>query len=359
MTISIPETGHGSNLAFRLKNCIYTLSAGFNLSSLERLKKMTGRTTVFPFYHLVSDGNPIHIRHLYTARTTKEFTRDLDDLLKHFRPLDPLRFMEEYRQTGRIEQGGFLLSFDDGLREVAEVALPVLRKKGLAAICFLNSAFLGNRDLFFRYKASILIDRLIRKPASPALAEEIRTTCIRYGLKYRNSPYALLGIRYADRTLLDELAVLLETDFTEYLAAHKPYMDRYQVDACLQAGFLAGAHSVDHPLFSALPESQQLLQARESLRMVQNEFDTDYGLFSFPFTDQGIAGSLFDSLFSGSDPRFDLTFGCAGLKDDACERNIQRIPMESGRFRAATILQGEYLYYILKSLPGRNLIRRS
>jgi hypothetical protein len=177
-------------------------------------------------------------------------------------------------------------------------------------------------------------------------------------MTYRGLPGDLLHVGYANRALLDEIAALLETDFNEYLANKKPYMDRSQAEACVKGGILIGAHSVDHPEFSAIPEAEQLFQARESLRTIQHEFGVNDGLFSFPFTDHGISNSFFDSLFQSADPRFDLTFGCAGLKDDDCERNIQRIPMETGRFRAGTILRGEYLYYILKSPLGRNLIRR-
>lgn len=345
-------------MASRLKNPIYTLSSGIRVPSLARLIKLTGRTTVFPFYHLVSDENPIHIRHLYRVKTTKEFSRDLEDLLKHFSPLDPGRFLAEYNKTGRLNQGGFLLSFDDGLREVYDVVLPVLRQKGLSAICFINSGFLGNKGLFYRYKASILMEQMLQKPASHALAGEIRKAFAGRGLKSRGLPEDLLCVGYADQALFDEIAPLLEFDFTDYLAKKKPYMDRDQVEACIKAGFMAGAHSVDHPEFSSLPEEDQLFQARESLRTIQNGFGVDYGLFSFPFTDHGISKSFFDALFGSNDPRFDLTFGCAGLKDDGCAKNLQRIPMEKGRFRAETILRGEYQYYILKSPLGRNLIRR-
>lgn len=328
--------------------------AGLAPASLNRLlQRFTAQRTLFPFYHLVSDEPVAHIRYLYRIRTVKEFRRDLDWMLRYYRPADPAFML---RGTGFPD--GFLLSFDDGLREVHDVVLPVLQEKGIQAVCFVNPAFVGNHDLFYRYKAGLLIDRLTRHSVSVAVTGEITTTLARWGFTAPSLTRALFQVDYARRSVLDEVASLTGTDFSDYLTRVRPYMDQAQVEACLRAGMLIGAHSLDHPKFSELSLNEQLYQAQESVRQVQRLFGLPYGLFAFPFTDDGVTKAFFTRLFEDTDPQVSLTFGCAGLKHDTMPHNIQRIAMESGNFTAKEVINGEYLYYLAKACAGRNTLLR-
>ena len=54
----------------------------------------------------------------------------------------------------------------------------------------------------------------------------------------------------------------------------------------------------------------------------------------------------------------DATFGTAGLKNDPVDSHHQRIPMEMNRLPASLMIKGEYTYYLLKGLFGRNVIIR-
>ncbi|RYD69268.1 MAG: hypothetical protein EOP53_27470, partial [Sphingobacteriales bacterium] len=87
-------------------------------------------------------------------------------MLKHFKPL---RFAEvqEIAKGSTVKYPSFFLSFDDGLRSFYEVAAPVLQRKGIEAACFVNSSCIDNKALFFRYKASLLIEELSVKNISP------------------------------------------------------------------------------------------------------------------------------------------------------------------------------------------------
>ena len=68
--------------------------------------------------------------------------------------------------------------------------------------------------------------------------------------------------------------------------------------------------------------------------------------------------SFFDTIFDPSSRIADLSFGGAGLKRDFVKRNIQRIPFEGTGLTAKQILGTEYSYFILKSLMGKNHIKR-
>ena len=108
-----------------------------------------------PFYHAVSDEKLPHVLN-YPYRNILQFEKELDFFLKYFQPV----LLEELISGKCSGEKGFHLSFDDGLRECAEVIAPVLLKKGIPATFFLNSAFVDNKALFHKYKASLVLNRL-------------------------------------------------------------------------------------------------------------------------------------------------------------------------------------------------------
>lgn len=301
--------------------------------------RMTGKRTIFPFYHLVSDDDVLHVKHLYKVRTTKEFTADLDFLLKYYKPLSITDYLDSLKNERPLPGNNFILSFDDGLREFHDVAAPILLRKGIPALCFLNSAFIDNKDLFYRYKASVLVE----------------------GLKRCNevvNKKQILKLNYRNKRVIDILAPPQEVNFSEYLRDQRPYLDSAQINSLIQQGFSFGSHSIDHPEYRFLAEEEQIRQTKESLDLIRNQFGIKEKLFCFPFTDQGVKRSFFDKVFDPVNPIADLTFGGAGMKNDTISGNIQRIPFEGTSLTGNQILKTEYLYYMIKSIFGKNTIKR-
>ncbi len=340
------------SIAFRL---LPSLAQHFPMNTLIRI---TGKRIIFPFYHLVSDEDIPHVKHLYTVRTTKEFIGDLDFFLKHYKLIGISDFLDSVNNGRPLPGNCFLLSFDDGLREFHDVAAPILRQKGIPAVCFLNSGFIDNNDLFYRFKASLLIEKLQNGSDPDDKQKFLENWFLKNHLPITSDYLGLLKVSYANRHLLDELAIQVDVHFDEFLQKHRPYLDSNQVRSLIQQGFTFGAHSIDHPEYRFLVEEEQIRQTAESILTITGKFGIKEKLFSFPFTDHGIKKSFFDVVFDPSQPLADLTFGGAGLKQDSIRRNIQRIPFEGTSLNAKQILGTEYLYYIIKSIFGKNLIRR-
>jgi peptidoglycan/xylan/chitin deacetylase (PgdA/CDA1 family) len=324
---------------------------------LKAMIMITGKRIIFPFYHLVSDEAPPHIKHLYKVRTTKEFIRDLDYFLKYYKPVGITDLLDSINNGYPLSGNSFLISFDDGLREFHDVAAPILRQKGIPAICFINSGFIDNAGLFYRYKASLLIEHLQHSndPGKNKIAEK---WFLENHLPFTTDFLGLLKVSYVNRHLLDDLALALDIHFDEFLQKHRPYLDSGQVGSLIQQGFTFGAHSIDHPEYRFLEEKEQIRQTAESINLVTGKFGIKEKLFSFPFTDNGVKKTFFDAVFDPSMPLADLTFGGAGLKLDSIPKNIQRIPFEGTSLSAKQILGTEYLYYMIKSIFGKNMIRR-
>ncbi len=325
--------------------------------SLGRMIRLTGKTLIFPFYHMVSDDPPPHIRHLYRVKSLAEFRSDLDGMLKYFEPASP----EWLINPEKMKPGGkpaFILSFDDGLHEVSEFIAPVLEEKGLNAVFFLNNDFIGNQGLFFRYRVSLLIDRLslgglsdrTLKEASRLMGLEKtgRTGLIR----------AMLDLGYASREMIGRLEEIMDVDTRGYLDSHHPYLDEPEIRNLLDRGFYIGGHSHDHPSFRDLDADAQFDTIISSVEDIRRRFGIPYSLFSFPFSDIGVGKKVFGKLYPEGRTLLDASFGTSGLKADEAYPHFQRIPLEKSGIDAENYLKTEYFYYILKSMTGRNRISR-
>lgn len=333
----------------------YNLAKALKFIPLQSLISITKQRLILPFYHLVSDEKVVHVKNLYRVKSIKEFENDLDFFLKYYKPVD----FHELISTEKVRGNSFLLSFDDGLREFYDIAAPVLKRKGIPAICFINTAFINNKDLFFRYKTSILIENLRTSTRSSTKETELKNWFQTNGLVYDDRFQSLLSVNYQNKARLDELALLLEVDFRNYLQQHKPYLETEQISELMAQGFHFGSHSIDHPFYGKLDETEQIIQTQQSLDEMISLLQLDYRLFSFPFSDYGVSRSFFDKVFAQPHPIADITFGTSGLKKDFHACNKQRIPVEIGDYTAQEIIYGEYLYYICKAFFRKNRIRRS
>lgn len=320
------------------------------LVSLQWLIQVSGVHTVLPFYHTVSDTDLPHLKHLYPVLRTQTFEKHLDYLLKHYQPADYKHLLSDHPSQGNH----FILSFDDGLRQFYEVAVPVLIKKGIPAICFINTGFIDNKAMFYRMKTSLLVEHLLHH-STPSLHDKITKSCAAKGLLY-SEPGDLKKITDRDKTLTDELGAIAGIDFDQYLKAHQPYMSSEELKELRNQGFAIGAHSVTHPYYPALNEEQQIDETLTSVREVKEKFNIEDGLFSFPYTDFEIRKSFFEAVKND----VKLTFGTANLKNDCIPTNFQRIPMELfGLDDPELLIKSQYVLHSVKKWIGKNTIKRS
>ncbi len=312
------------------------------LNWLIQLAPQTPQVSVF--YHTVCDYSLPHIRHLYPVKTVQAFEKDLDFLLRHF--------TVDINQATK-NRPRFQISFDDGLRECHDIIAPVLLRKGIPATFFINSAFVDNQALFYRYQVSLLLERL------EGNADLLKSTppSFQMGQTKEKARQKLLSLKYSDQAFIQQLAQYWEVDFNAFLEQFQPYMSHDQLRSLLNQGFLIGGHSHDHPEYQELDLPEQLEQTRISLQYIIKKLGLKHPSFSFPFTDYQISKDFFFQLhkeFVGIN-----TFGTAGLKKEEIKNHFQRIPMENGYLDAEQILKSEYLYYLLKQPFGKNTIRRT
>jgi peptidoglycan/xylan/chitin deacetylase (PgdA/CDA1 family) len=311
------------------------LSSAFSgLLPLSALQLISGQNFILPFYHVVSDEPCPHINNLYRFKDSKEFERDLDYLTAHYQPISaddlPDVLTGKYRDKKIM-----LLTFDDGLRQVYDVIAPILLRKGMPAIFFVNTDFIDNKALMFRYKASL----------------------IKNMDKDTSAMFDARNDKELDNEIPPESSDEIKNEIDTFLKGYKPYMSTDQIRALIDQGFAIGAHSCSHPYYEDLTLDQQLSETQDCMSILQRTFGAKHKLFAFPFTDHGVSTEFFERIFDGG--TLDFSFGGAGIKLDVHPRQFQRIPMEGWDAGAEQVLKSEYLYYALRIPLFKNKIKRN
>jgi peptidoglycan/xylan/chitin deacetylase (PgdA/CDA1 family) len=312
------------------------ISRLFPVSSLFKLT-----TPLFlPFYHVVSNQNLPHIYN-YQYRNTTRFEEELDFYLKHFTPV-PLEYLVEHPHS---KKKVFHLSFDDGLKECAEIVAPLLLKKGIPATFFVNTDFVGNKALFHKYKASLIWGELQKIP--PAKARKIAKDA---GFANKN----ILDVSILQTPVLDKMGQLLSIDFESFLKTTSPYLTKEQLLTLKEDGFSIGAHSCNHPEFWKISPAEQLEQVQKSMEWINSTIQPKIKTFAFPFTDDGVSASVLETIKSNN--ICDITFGTAGLKYDTFDFHRQRYPVEiPGDF--VQNIKTEWVYFFLRKQIGKASVK--
>lgn len=304
---------------------------------------------LFPYAHVISDIIPEHVRHLHAVPCIARFESDVDFLCRRYQPLQlsELQQIREHRDKSPARY--FLLSFDDGLREVYDVIAPILRKEGVPAIFFLNSAMIDNKQLMWRHKISLLIERAQKIPGRIPPQMGVRST--------RSLTARLKALRSADEFNLDDLATFFELDFDEYLQRVKPYLTTSQILELASAGFEFGSHSETHPYFDTLTVVDQKRQVSESVRSIR-ALGVSCRYFAFPFHDSGVPRSVFDHI---TQLGVTLSFGTSEGRVDSVPFSFQRFSLEgsNGDSSLPEILRNQLTKSSIRNLCGTGVIRRT
>jgi peptidoglycan/xylan/chitin deacetylase (PgdA/CDA1 family) len=311
------------------------------------LKRIGNVNPLVTYYHIVTDGDVPHVKHLYPLRSVGEFENDIDAFLALYTPITLQRLIETLSGGPPLAPNSFLLTFDDGFREIYDVVAPLLLRKGVPATFFLNTAFLDNRGMAHHNKLSLLIDHLTRFPTripQRPILESLRQT----GIEGPSIETALLSIKHADAPLVAHISAILGVDFHSYLATARPYVTSEEVSDLIRKGFTIGAHSVDHPPYSALSLDDQLYQTQASVRFLRNRFLLSYGAFAFPHGDRNVPGQFFREMFASAD--VDISFGTGGVMTGTYPGHFQRLSMEYDFAAVNRVLRSHYARNFVKRL---------
>ncbi|MGV0941846.1 polysaccharide deacetylase family protein [Empedobacter sp. ULE_I140] len=278
------------------------------------------KKNIFPFYHTVSDKRLIHIDQLYPLKSIDQFQRELDFFQKNYVNISMIELIDLYEKNGSIPQENYFhLSFDDGLKQCYSIIAPILKERNLDATFFINPNFIDNQEVFYRYKVAFILENITDN-----------------NLKKELLNYSIHDLKKINSLILKQEIKLNDVEI---------YLNENEIKALIHQGFTIGAHSMNHPYYRDISFEQQLIETNESLDFIQQKFNLDYRVFSFPFTDDGVSINFFNTIKS------DFTFGTAGIKNNEISTNIQRLPMDNCISNPAIFIKkNRYKFYIQKLL---------
>ena len=317
--------------------------------SLNTLIKTSKKKNLLPFYHTVSDEILPHVENLYQVKKINEFKSDLDFICKYYKSISIDEVLNLKTPIRKIKKPVFHLSFDDGLKEIRTVIAPILLERGIHATFFINSDFIDNRDLFYRFKVSLIINEL-KKIINSEIEKKIEIVLKSKPFNFRTK---LLALTWNDILIIDQIGELLNIDFGEYLN-RKPYLSSEDIIWLSEKGFSIGAHSENHPRYKDISLLEQIKQTNGSLKYLEDNFNIQKKLFAFPFSDNGVTLDYFNH--KNLIPNY--SFGTSGLREDVVVFNLQRMSLELFDLSAESIIKAYYLKYIIKKLYKSNLINR-
>jgi len=297
-----------------------------------------------PLYHAVSNSPLPWLEQLYHVRSSNDFEKELEFLLKHFEPVELDGLTKEKSKRPVMH-----LTFDDGFKCLLESAVPILIRKGIPATFFINSAFVDNKSLMFRLLAELISNKL-RKDHKLG----IKLLPLLNSSDTKEIPGKLNQLKYSDTEILTQLAKEVEIDVEQFLVDQKPYFETDDLRQLQKHGFSLGSHSIDHPQFDLLSRSERLSQALGPLKTATNEISYS-SAFAFPFTDHGVGSRSIDELAN----HFNFIFGSAGIKDENHPKHYQRFPMEKFQLVNDNVLKRSMIEYNLKRSIGKSSVNRS
>lgn len=314
---------------------------------------ITTKNIVFPFYHTVVNRSVDYINPLYTPINKHDFELHVDYLLSKFKPISIFEAHQYIVANEKPAKPSFVLSFDDGLSGVYKNAYPILKKKGVPAIVFLNTDFIDNNALFYRFKTALILNALANQPM---LIKPITALLSDNGINAESLPKALLNIGIKQSTVLDKILPICDINENDFLKNEKPYLTVQQIQEMNKSDFVFGSHGTNHAEFQSLNKEERQQQLIKSFDWIEKHCPQKLKLFAFPFTDEGISKNDILQLHRDN---IDLSFGGAGINNDVSPFHIQRIPMEKKYIKSPSkIIKSEYLYYSIKYLMGKKIIQR-
>ena len=206
----------------------------------------------------------------------RQFEQQLRLLKTFFRPL-PLPLALQCLQDGSLPPRAACITFDDGYADNALIALPLLQKHGLHATFFIASGYLDGGQMW-----NDKIIATVRHAPGPSL--DLRP----WGLGCL--PLANLAQRQAAIAHLLGRLKYLPFAQRETLARQMSragnqtglMLSVTQLRQLQRAGMQIGAHTVHHPILSALPDHAAQREIADGKAQLEQWLQTPVTLFAYP-----------------------------------------------------------------------------
>lgn len=258
--------------------------SGFARTGLDRVAvSLHARDALVLVYHsIVSEqkGEPFRYHH-----TLGEFEAHLDWLGARCTPVTLADFARWKRGELQPRRPPVLITFDDGYRNNATLAAPVLSRKGFPALFCIASEYIGSdrvlwpdevfsRVLAWAGNSLEAPNQTVRAVPGPRAAREALALSIVEACKNCDDARRREFIAYLARET-PRAAIMLDSAVQEF-------MSWADVRALAAKGFDIGSHTVTHPILSQLSQADLRRELQESRACIEAQTGLPCNALAYP-----------------------------------------------------------------------------
>jgi peptidoglycan/xylan/chitin deacetylase (PgdA/CDA1 family) len=251
------------------------------VAGLERAARPHPHLLAVLTYHRVDDPSALPL--LYPGLISAppaEFEEQIRFLASQCRAISLTELLAVRRGEARLEPRSVLVTFDDGYRDFAEHAWPILKRYGIPVTLFVPTAYPGDPDRAFWW------DRLYGALVSTGPRGRIATPAGEFRLATAaDRLQAFRRLRTHLEALSQEEAMKLVDELCSALAAPTPasaVLGWPELRALAADGVVLAPHSRSHPLLDRLPREAVRDEIVGSLEDLEREIGVTPPVFAYP-----------------------------------------------------------------------------
>lgn len=233
------------------------------------------RLSILLYHRVLARADPLN----NWDPTAAEFNGQMRALSRLFTPL-PLGEAVGRLRNGNLPARAACVTFDDGYRDNADVALPILRRHGIPATFFIATGYLNGGRMWN--------DTVVESVRACALPE-LDLQSLGIGVVPLSTPEGrrkaigqiLPALKYLPGAEREAKAVAIEAIAGAPLPRDLMMRDD-AVRALRKAGMEIGAHTATHPILTRLPAADARREINESRECLAAILDEPVSLFAYP-----------------------------------------------------------------------------
>jgi peptidoglycan/xylan/chitin deacetylase (PgdA/CDA1 family) len=258
---------------------------------------------------MLTVSNYHYIRPNYNAKypsifgvTPVEFKKQLLLLLNKGLFVNPIDLIDSSTQILESKENFFLLTFDDGLKEQFDYALPILDELGIPAVFFVNSSNYFNKKVSTVHKIHLLrsimspdefVERLFDSDAIELSYVELQRAKNSY--QYDDEKSAALKYILNFKMNFKEQEEVIKKMFGQYfeegLILESLYMNEQCLKQLAKRGYL-GSHSHHHYPLGLLDLESIKFEIESSKKILEKSTNSKVELIAYPFGTKEVCTNL-------------------------------------------------------------------
>ena len=236
---------------------------------------LAGRLSILIYHRVLAQQDPV----FPDESDAETFDRQIGQLAACFNIL-PLDDAIQGLRNGKLPPRAACITFDDGYADNAEIALPILKKRGVPATFFVATGFLDGGRMF----NDTVIELIRRAPGSTVDLESLGLGKFSIGTisERRQAIYELLGkLKYlppeSRQSTVEAMSTLIPVDLPLNLM-----MTSSQVRELHNAGMEIGGHTVSHPILAKMENSAACADITNGKEMLESIIRAPVRFFAYP-----------------------------------------------------------------------------